>query len=167
MQRFIRVIMGLFIMLAILNPVIELTQHYKGEAQMPALSTSSPQSMIVQNQIKDTADKQAQVTAEIYKKQLAQQMKVMITALDGVADAKVTIDVNGADLNKGNHKIDKVEVYVTLGIQNQKGSIAKISIGESGKPAADLIIEAEGKIKKMITELYQVPKEKIEVKIMY
>lgn len=167
MQRFIRVIMGLFIMLAILNPIIDMAQNYLMPIQMPALSTNSAQSMVIRNQAEGTVAQREQVSAEIYKKELAQQMRVMITALDGVADAKVVIEIKKNDHNKLSSEIHGIQVYVSPGSKTRGIQIAKVSIGEPVRPAVGLTIELENKIKKMITELYQLPKERIEVKILH
>lgn len=167
MQRFVRVIMGLFVMLAILNPVIDMAQNYLMPIQVPVLSTNSAQSMVILNHAKGVAAQREQVSAEIYKKELAKQMRVMITALDGVADAKVVIDMKSGSQDKMNNMIYGIQVYVTPGIGTKGDKIEKVSIGESSKPTADLTIELERKIKKMITELYQMPMERIEVKIVH
>ncbi|WP_378955573.1 stage III sporulation protein AF [Pelosinus sp. sgz500959] len=167
MQRFIRVIMGLFIMLAILNPVIEVAQNYLIPTQVPVLSTTSAQSMVILDHARGTAVEREQLSIETYKKELAQQMKVMIMALDGVADVKVIIDIKSGQREKLSNMIDGIQVYVTPGIETRGVQIAKVSIGESLRPTADVMIELEHKIKKMIIELYQLPKEKIEVKIVH
>ena len=167
MQRFIRVIMGLFIMLSILNPVIDMAQNYIIPSQVPALSTNSAQSMSILHQANGIAGEREEVAIEVYKKELAQQMRVMVAALEGVADAKVMIDIKKGNHNERASMIQSVQVYVTPGIVNQKGQIPKVAIGEPFKPTADLQIELEKKIKKLIIELYQLPKEKVEVKILH
>lgn len=166
MQRFIRVIMGLFIMLAILNPVIDIAQNYLMPIQIPVFSTNSAQSMVILNHAKGTAEEREQLSVEIYKKELSQQMRVMITALDGVADAKVVIDIKSGEHDKLSSMIHGIQVYVTPGIGTPKG-IPKVSIGEPLRPTTDLMIELENKIKKMITELYQLPQGRVEVKIVH
>ena len=167
MQRFIRVIMGLFIMLSILNPVIDMAQKYIMPSQIPALSTNSAQSLSIMEQAKGIAGEREDVAAQIYKKELSQQMRVMVAALEGVADAKVVIDIKKGNHNELTSMIQGVQIYVTPGIVNPKGQIPKVEIGESFKATADLQIELEKKIKKLITELYQLPKEKVKVKILH
>ena len=167
MQRFVRVIMGLFIMLAILNPVIDVVQNHLTPSQVPALSTSSANSAVILNNAETVARQREQLSAEIYKKELAQQMKVMIIALDGVADAKVVIDTERSNNNKLNTMISSVVVYVTPGNAMNNAAIAKVSIGQQPEGAIALNVELQDKIKKLITELYQLPKEIIEIKIVH
>jgi stage III sporulation protein AF len=167
MQRFVRVIMGLFIMLAILNPVIDMVQNHLTPAQVPVLSTNSANSIIILNNAKTAAHQRDQLTTEIYKKELAQQMKVMITALDGVADATVVINTNNVKSNKLGSMISSIVVYVTPGIAGNNANIAKVSIGEQSKVTSNGNVELQHKIKRLIMELYQVPNEIVEIKILH
>lgn len=167
MQRFVRVIMGLFIMLAILNPVVDVVQNHLMPIHVPVLSANSDHSALILNNAKNISSEREQLSAEIFKKELAQQMKVMITALDGVADAKVVINTNHAHNSNLDNMISGVVVYVTPGIANAGITIGKISIGEQFGSTADLNIELQNKIKRLIAELYQLPKEIVEVKILH
>lgn len=166
MQRFVRVIMGLFIMLAILNPMIDVVQNYLSPNQVAAISTSSASSAVILNNAKTAAHEREQLSVEVYKKELAQQMKVMITALEGVADASVVIDTNPIHTNKAGNMINSVLVYVKPGIPDTGVKIAKVSIGKQVEKG-DLTVELQDKIKRMITELYQLPKEAIQIKILH
>jgi len=166
MQRFVRVIMGLFIMLAILNPVIDVVQNHLTPSQVPVLSTNSANSIVILNNAKNVALHREQLSAEIYKKELAQQMQVMITALDGVADAKVVINTNHSTTKLSN-MINSVVVYVKPGNASIKNKIAKVSIGQQPDEGAELNVNLENKIKNLILELYQLPKEIIEIKRLH
>lgn len=167
MQRFIRVIMGLFIMLAILNPLIDVAQNYIMPMKLPVFSNHSNQSILITNQAKEITEKREELSIELYKKELAQQIRVMITALNGVADAKVVVELKGRGNEQLGSMIHGIQVYVTLGIETKKGEIPKVSIGDSNKPEEGFAAELEHKIKKIITELYQLPKERVEVKIVH
>jgi len=167
MQRFVRVIMGLFIMMAILNPVIDAIHARLGSIQVPALSTNAEQSAIILNHAKDTAQEREHLSSEIYKKELAKQMKIMIMALDGVADAQVVVSANSDDHSNVSSKINKVVVYVTPGIKNTGVKVEKISIGGAAKEKNNMGGDFENKIINLIAELYQIPKEVIDIKIVH
>lgn len=167
MQRFVRVIMGLFIMLAILNPVIDIVQNHITPNQVPALSVNTAHSAVILNKAKNTSSEREQLSVEIFKNELAQQMKVMIVVLDGVADAKVIINTNPVSNGKLHTRVSSVVVYVTPGIAKAGAPIAKVSIGEQVKSTTGLNIELQQKIKRLLAELYQLPKEIIEVKILH
>lgn len=170
MQRFVRVIMGLFIMLAILNPIIGVVQQYLvSSKQIPALSTNSGNSISMINEVNGTVSEREKLSLELYKKELSQQMRIMIMAIDGVAEANVAIDIN--TINKSNASaINSVVVYIKPGISTQNTKVAaitKISIGEGNEKAEELHIDLKKRIVDMITELYQIPNNKIEIKMLH
>jgi len=166
MQRFVRVIMGLFIMLAILNPVIDVVQNHLIPSQVPVLGTNSASSSLILNNAAATARDREQLAAEIYKKELAQQMKVLITALDGVADAKVVISAKQSSNDKRSNLISSIVIYVAPGNPEKELKIAKIIISRE-REGEELNAELKNKITKLITELYQVPKEIIDIKVIH
>ncbi len=164
MQRFVRVIMGLFIMLAILNPIINVLQTQLAPIQVPALSGNAEQTRVILNHGKDAVKEREQLSSELYKKELAKQMNIMIMALDGVADAKVVITTD-SDAHAVN-KIKKVMVYLTPGSKNVGEKVEKVSIGKPAEARRDRGGELEDKITRLLLELYQIPKEIIEIKIV-
>lgn len=167
MQRFVRVIMGLFIMLSILNPVIDILQNHFTPSPLPVLSVNAANSKVIFDNVKNVAHDREQLTTEIYQKELAQQMKVMITALDGVADAKVVVVINRNKDNKLSNTIKSVVVYVTQGNAVTSNKIDKVTIGQQPEKTVDLNAQLQNKIKSLISELYQLPKEIIEIKTLH
>jgi stage III sporulation protein AF len=171
MQRFVRVIMGLFIMLAILNPIIGVVQQYLASTkQIPALSTNSENSISIINEANNIASEREKLSLELYKKELSQQMRILIMAIDGVADANVAVDIKA--INKGNvtSVINSVVVYIKPGIsvKNAKvAAVAKISIGEENGKKEEIHVDLKKRIIDMITELYQIPKDKVEIRMLH
>lgn len=167
MQRFVRVIMGLFIMLSILNPVIDILQDHFTSSQVPVLSANTANSKVILDNVKNVTHDREQLTTEIYQKELAQQIKVMVTALDGVADAKVVVVTNHSKDNKLSNIISNVVVYVTPGNGATSSKIVKVEIGQQPEKTADLNAQLQNKIKSLISEFYQLPKEVIEIKTLH
>lgn len=166
MQRFVRVIMGLFIMLAIITPVVDSVQKPLLPMQLPTSNGSSADSVAILNDANNFVHGHEKLSVEVYKKELAQQMQVLIRALEGVADAKVLVDIEeNDDAIKG--KITGVVVYITPGIGVSKNQIKKVVIGDEVKSVAELDTELTTKVKRLITELYQLPKEIVEVKRLH
>lgn len=167
MQRFVRVIMGLFIMLAILNPIIGVVQHHLTSLnQIPALSTNSEISNVITNDVNHVTNERDKLSLELYKKELSQQMRILIMAMDGVADANVVVETNSNTAND----VKRIVVYIKPGIstKNEKvESIKKITISKQIANAEELHAGLKGRITEMITELYQIPKEKVEIKMLH
>lgn len=169
MQRFVRVIMGLFIMLAILNPIIGVVQQYLAStAQMPALSTNAGNSLSIINEAKGVVNERDKISLEMYRKELSQQMRILIMAIDGVADTNVVVDIK--TMNQKVTGIHSVVVYVKPGISANNAKVAtieKISIGEEKGKTEELYVDLKKRIIDVITELYQIPKDKIEIKMLH
>jgi stage III sporulation protein AF len=167
MQRFVRVIMGLFIMLAILNPIIGVVQHHLTSInQIPALSTNSEISNVITNEVNHVTNERDKLSLELYKKELSQQIRILIIAMDGVADANVAVEINSNTTNG----VKSIVVYIKPGIstKNEKvASIKKITIDKQSGKTEESYAGLKERITEMITELYQIPKEKVDIKMLH
>jgi stage III sporulation protein AF len=167
MQRFVRVIMGLFIMLAILNPIIGVVQHHLTSInQIPALSTNSEISNVITNEVNHVTNERDKLSLELYKKELSQQIRILIIAMDGVADANVVVEINSNTTNG----VKSIVVYIKPGIstKNEKvASIKKITIDKQSGKTEESYAGLKERITEMITELYQIPKEKVDIKMLH
>ncbi|HWR45205.1 stage III sporulation protein AF [Sporomusa sp.] len=172
MQRFIRVIMGLFVMLAILNPVISVIENRLSADQLPALARtgSSLSDAEILSTATHVAGKRDQLARELYARDLSKQIRATVLAIDGVADAKVTV-VIADDTQSGNKtvgKINGVVVYIEPGFTADERKIAKIAIGsnaaEAAKESGKLSPAVTDKVKRVVTELYQLKSGQVEVK---
>ncbi len=172
MQRFIRVIMGLFILLAILNPVIGVLETKLSTDQIPALAQTGgtlPDTEIL-NAGTQVAGKRNQLAQEIYARDLSKQIRAMVMAIDGVANAKVTVSVadDAQSGSKAMGRINNVVVYIEPGIAADERKIDKVTIGsntaEMPRPPNKLSPVIISKVKRMVTELYQLKSSQVEVK---
>ena len=172
MQRFIRVIMGLFILLAILNPVIGVLETKLSTDQIPALAQTGgtlPDTEILTAGTQ-VAGKRNQLAQEIYARDLSKQIRAMVMAIDGVANAKVTVSVadDAQSGGKAMGKINNVVVYIEPGIAADERKIDKVTIGsntaEMPKQSNKLSPVIISKVKRMVTELYQLKSSQVEVK---
>jgi|GEM_PF-717708 len=169
MQRFIKVIMGLFIMLSILNPVISVIDRMRTAAQVPALA-SGISSGLSDSEIMDTAKqvagKRDQIVQEMYERDLSKQIRATVLAVDGVADAIVIVDA-AQQGNKSRGKLNRVIVYVEPGITADERKIARVTIAqdaaEPAKESRNLSPPVTDKITRMVTELYQLKASQVEV----
>ncbi len=163
MQRFVRVIMGLLILLAILTPVVDVLQS-RLTPEVPALGgLSAPAADRVRSGAETLVHERDQLAVSLYKKDLARQIRAVVVAVDGVADARVAVEVaKGQGGRTG--ALDKVTVYVQPGLAAEDRKVAKIAVGE-GREArtAELRPALRDKIARTVGELYQLPAARVEV----
>jgi stage III sporulation protein AF len=166
MQRFVRVIMGLLILLAILTPVVDTLQGHR-LPDVPALSgQGGPAADRVWSGAEAVVRERDRLTVELYKKDLARQIRAVVTAVDGVADARVAVAVRQADGRAG--ALDKVVVYVLPGLAAEERKAAKFAAGTGGDArSAELRPALRDKIARTVCELYQLPAAQVEVTKMH
>lgn len=163
MQRFVRVIMGLLILLAILNPVVDALQS-RFAPEVPALGgQGGPAADRVRNGAEAVVRERDRLAVELYKRDLARQIRAVVTAVDGVADARVAVTVAQAAGRAG--ALEKVVVYVQPGVDGGERKPAKITVGGGGGEArgAELRTALRDKIARTVSELYQLPAAQVEV----
>ncbi|CUH97438.1 hypothetical protein P22_3568 [Propionispora sp. 2/2-37] len=181
MQRFVKAIVGLFIMLTILNPIVNFFQN-KWNPEIAIASTSADTSEVanIDTLMQDVIAEREKISKEFYIKDLSKQVRTLIVAMKGVADAKVSVEIqdNEADSRKGG--IKKIIVYVKPGSQSKEVSaietINKVSIPDkenqrqdSRKENEDTTLDGslQDKIQDTIANLYFISKEQIEVRKIY
>ncbi|SDD36276.1 stage III sporulation protein AF [Sporomusa acidovorans] len=171
MQRFVRVIIGLFIMLAILNPVIDVIESKTAANQLPVLATGFDNEAVntdILNAVNHVAEKRDLMARDLYIRDLSKQIRATVMAIDGVKDAKVTISLEPATASLS--KIKNIVIYIEPGTTAEKGKIAKIAIGnastETVQDSGNLPVTVVEKTKKTVAELYQLKTSQIDVKRM-
>jgi stage III sporulation protein AF len=161
MQKFVRVIMGLLIMLAILNPVIGFLEHAPLNGDVTALAPRLSGTAPVEEAAKASTDKRDQLIKDVYRRDLAKQMHSLVMGIEGVAQANVDVEL-GVD-QAGLTKISRVIVIVRPGAA--KKAVEKVVIGIS--PSAPVLQqETVVAIQRRLSELYQLQAQQIIVKSM-
>lgn len=160
MRKFIRVIIGLFIMLAILSPVMEIMS--KGQ-QLDSLSSwrviNIPGSNTSESANK-IAVSQEQVTIDLYRRQLAKQIRSVVVTLEGVSDAQVVVDLDQSVNKAGPGAIHQVLITLQQGRLSQ---VTPVAVGKT-EPVGDTPDDkVKTKVTRTVAELYQVPPQKIIV----
>lgn len=174
MQKFVRIIMGLFILLAILNPIIGLIEEQAVPSQLPALSrqtdsnTTNANIVMTANKVVENREKLANA---IYVRDLSKQIKATVMSIDGVGDAKVIVTLEPAAApSKRLDKIKTVVVYIAPGISSNEQKITKITVGitvpKSEETTTELSAALVDKTTRTITELYQLKASQVEVRRM-
>lgn len=175
MQRFVRVIMGLFIMLAILNPVLAVIERQTTTDQLPVLATRIDSNLATADVLlaaNNVAEKREQLARNLYVRDLSKQIRATVMAINGVADAKVTVSIetNTPQISKGMDKIKNVVVYIDPGITANEQKIAKVTVGLTGsetpQESRKLSTVMVDKVTRAVTELYQLRPGQVEVRWM-
>lgn len=166
MQRFVRVIMGLLVMLTILNPVVEFIQSRSIPEQVPALGRrfTAGAGQVPENTAA-IADQKNRLALEIYKKDLAKQIRAVVLAMDSVADARVAVELKNDGDGRSSGALDKVTVWALQGTNTSGQKIQPVSIAGGGDSRpAELSAPLKEKITRTVRELYQLRDSQVEIK---
>jgi len=171
MQKFIRVIVGLFILLTILNPIIIFIDNRLTTDQLPAMAAQGDRSQLSTNilsSVNSVAEKREQLASDLYARDLSKQIRATIMSIDGVANAKVIVNIEPSTPdNKRVGKIQNVLVYIEPGITNGDRKVAKVTIGNTaskiGEESNTLSSAVADKALRTVTELYQLNANQVQV----
>lgn len=160
MRKFIRVIIGLFIILAILSPVIDLMKG-KQMDQLSVQSVMSGKDSKASEATNKIGVNQEQLVSDLYRQQLAKQIRSVAVTVEGVSDAQVVVDLDQSVNGPGGigtiHK-----VFITLQ-QGRLSSIAPVVL-DGTKSAGDAPDDqVKSKVTRMVAELYQLSPQKVIV----
>ncbi len=164
MQRFVRVIMGLFIMLSILNPIIELLHKHWIPDNITVMGTSARNTADIKRAVDQAIENRETVTVNKYRTDLSRQIRAIVMAIDGVSDAKVDITLeSGAQGKLGT--ISAITVFVRTGETKADQKVEKVNIGPHHDSSQGSMIPAatESKIRKAITELLGISDKNIVI----
>jgi stage III sporulation protein AF len=162
LQRFVRVIMGLLIMLTILNPAIDVIHGNWTGGDIPTLSASSKKQVDIIHNANQVAEERDRIAGEIYKRDLTKQVRALVMAVDGVADARIAIEFQKRP-GGGMGAIHKITIFVKPGNIAQIGSVPKVSVDSPQHPELELKDSVKNKIRIMIKELYQIRDDQIDI----
>lgn len=159
LQRFIRVIMGLLIMLAVLNPILNFLHgsQYSNEVAAASMKTNFSAPNVNSNTNPLEYDNLAK---DLYRQQLAKQIRAVVMAVDGVADASVSVK---ADDRTAPGKIQNITVFVKPGNPARLSNGQPILINTQEKSNRVLEAALRQKIVMAVKEIYQLKENQIEV----
>ncbi|MBP2634178.1 MAG: stage sporulation protein [Firmicutes bacterium] len=171
MQKFVRVILGLFILLTILNPIIVFLESRLTADQLPAMAAQADTRKItadILSTVNNVADKREQLAYDLYARDLAKQIRATVMSIDGVANAKVLVTIEpSSPENKQAGKLKNVAIYIEPGLAKDERKIAKVTI-DVAKPKStedqhELSAALIDKTTRTVTELYQLKSNQVEV----
>ena len=164
MQRFVRVIMGLFIMLSILNPLIYVLYNRILPEPVAVFGNPAAKATEVERISRDAAKGRNQLTHEIYRKDLANQIRALVMAIEGVAEVRVVVDTNDQESSKNIGAIKHITLYVQPGLVDSGRKIQKVTINTpSSENRPELSAATRDKIRRVITELYSIREDQLTI----
>lgn len=162
MQRFLKVIIGLFIMLTILDPVVNLlTRSWDGGEA--AMATLTPQSGETVGDVRLSGAQHRLALAE-YKQELAKQIRVLVTNTAGVADARVAVAVDEQG-GPPYGRITGITVFAKPGVREQYGQVQRVTIMATEEEVARNKLDeiTASKIRHSISEFYHISPDVITI----
>mgnify|MGYP005836822107 CR=1 FL=1 len=183
LQKFVRVVLGIFIMITILNPLLSLiNQNIKFEHVALKASgqgmTDLDEILVQGNRLKQVAGEMAD---EQYSQGLNKQIRALALLVEGVADAQAQVELEKkAERGGTSAKIIRIKVAVkTEGIflENEDKAIKPIQVKITPENSQDLsqgekekIGKKEERLKKAIqttvANFYNLTYEQVEVSIL-
>jgi stage III sporulation protein AF len=161
MRGFVQLVMGLFVISAVLAPITTLL-HTPLEMEIPAWTTTTPQDLpaiAAEGQGLKLAQGAVQ---EQYRQILVNQIKALALGTEGVEGAEVVVEFEeGAGGLTEQPKIVLIEVTLTSA-QGEISPVQPVTIGQSPPPAQNQSPRA-GKVRERIAELMSISEEKIIV----
>lgn len=161
MQKFVRVIMGLLIMLAILNPVIAYVENKPTAAAVAAFTPLEPDMKILDERTTAAINKREHLIQIIYQRDLAKQMQSLVLGIAGISHAEV--EVRCSNIKERLSKIETVHVLIRLKQHNY--IVDKVVIGSS-PIKAKVPAEIANTIKRRLSELYYIKHDQILVELI-
>lgn len=164
LQRFIRVIMGLLVMLAILNPAIDLVQGNWTAGDIPTLGSGGQKQADIIRSANTAAAERERLAKEIYIRDISKQVRALVMAIDGVSDVRVALELEEKPEQGATGAIKMITLFVKPGNISKPGTIDKVSVGASEHPELELKDTVRNKIKSTLTELYHLRGDQIDIK---
>lgn len=152
LQKFIRVIVGLLVLLAVLRPAAEFFAAHLSSGAAPALCTLTPAPQA-------NADAAEKTVRAVYKKELERQIEAAVDAVQGVAAVRGEVVLE--DEAKGAAKVRKIILHIWPETAQDVQRI-RVDLREK-EGAAELNVQTANKIKQMVCALYQLAPEAVEM----
>ncbi len=175
LKKFVKAVLGLFILISMLNPLISLfDKNVTSEVlawQDPAKNRELNSILSQGEQISQEMDEK---TKELYSKNVAKQIETIVKLVKGVAKVDAKVEMDHSNTDSGYDQISRVVLEVSIGEKsNQKDGLAKIDPVEINiSPPENDPVENHGydQIEKEITEalvnFYHLKEDQIKIVIM-
>jgi len=170
-RRFVQVIIGLFIMLAVLGPIVSLFR------QQPPLHFNMPVNNgsggVDLNQILEQGQSMQAVTSaeeqDAYVQRLEDEIEVMCRLVPGVTAAKATVSLSSDGSLKSLGTVQKVTVELRSGSPQLVSPVQPIQIGSAPEAVSSPPVsqqEIVSQVQETVASLFGLSKEQVAVKMI-
>ncbi|WP_161781864.1 stage III sporulation protein AF [Thermanaerosceptrum fracticalcis] len=126
MQRFVKVVMGLFILVTLLNPILNLfTKGQDFEVMTWQLKTSTSTANTVLAQSDQLTATNQSLFLENYSRRIEGQMKALVKLVKGIKEVEVQVELKGGKQLGALEGIESVLVMVDTKASGEKSSSVK------------------------------------------
>jgi stage III sporulation protein AF len=166
MKRFIHVIMGIFIMLAILNPVLQFIQEQRTNDHITVMGVPNSKVPEIDNMtqaINTTVLKREELLGTVYKQEIVRQIIAVVKSIEGIDEAVARVSLDNETNKNTSAKITKIIIYIKPDNPNKNNiKIDSIAIKEktNQQELPETLIK---KVRQTISELYQLSPKVIEI----
>lgn len=171
-KKFVKVIMGLLVLQAVLQPVLDLFNNPWREAAVQGVTARAvvEKTGQITNQSTKLQGERDRLVLEQYRRELSKQVQVLAMSVAGVADVGVNISLNEQKDDKSYGAI-KVITLTAKAEQTVKGPtsvepVKRVEVsGAANKLTVGLSVDESTKehIKKVISEFYHLRTEQVIV----
>lgn len=163
MRGFVQLVMGLFVVAAVLNPLANFLS-INLEDQVPAWVVDSSTDLPVLAADDNTEDTGKLAVREQYKRILVNQINVLVSTIEGVAASEVAVEL---EQDAGGFSDYPPILKVSIVFSQSKDVVVPINPviigGDGNQDAVSSPAGLAGQIKKQISSMMQIPEEIIFV----
>jgi stage III sporulation protein AF len=169
-KKFVKVIMGLLVLQAVLQPVIDVVHHLGREAKVTEVAsyTIIDKPLEMTNQTAKLQTERDRLALEQYRQELTKQVQVLAGSVAGVGDVSASISLNEQKHEKGYGVIKTVTISAkadqTVKAPTNIEHIKQVEVGEVSRKTAVVPVlpdHVKAQLKKVITDFYHLSADQV------
>lgn len=160
-KKFIRVIMGLLILLAVMRPFLYFLETRDDKLTVREVSgLNIAGNANVQSQSNEIQKERERIAFEQYRKELIKQIKVLVETVEGVSAVAVEVVLNDGRGEKGGGTIKTITIYANAEQSSERESRVKpvksvdIPNSAGSQKTTGLVEVKRDQIKRVVTDFF-------------
>jgi len=166
-RRFVQVIIGLFVMLAVLGPIVTLfKQPSPLHFALPATTGDGAGLSKILEQGQGLQQVTAAQEQSAYVQRLEDQIEVMCRLVPGVKSAKADVVLTPESPLQSLGTVQKVAVSLQTGEQQVARPVEPVRIGQGSPTISTPVVDQQGiaaQVQETVSSLFGLPKEQVTV----